>query len=82
MHRDLAGVEDNEDTSIPVLMIDTAGCDLQELDVPDELSKANEGGKTGPEQSLRPSSCYFRQSLRNQIDSQVKLTWRACTLKS
>ena len=42
-HRDLSGVEGNEETTIPVLMIDTAGCDLQELDVPDELSKANEG---------------------------------------
>ena len=41
--RDLNDVRDNEDTAIPVLMIDTAGCDLTELDVPDEMSKANEG---------------------------------------
>ena len=44
--RDLHDVRDNEDTAIPVLMIDTAGCDLTELDVPDEMSKANEGRNT------------------------------------
>ena len=44
--RDLGDVRDNEDTAIPVLMIDTAGCDLTELDVPDEMSKANEGRNT------------------------------------
>ncbi|XP_074649779.1 DNA-binding protein SMUBP-2-like [Tubulanus polymorphus] len=41
--RDLNGVEDTEDTSIPLLMIDTAGCDLYELDVMENVSKGNEG---------------------------------------
>lgn len=41
--RDLDEVEDNEDTRIPLLLIDTAGCDLHELDLPEEISKGNEG---------------------------------------
>lgn len=43
VNRDLASVLDNEDTQTPLLLIDTAGCDLDELDLPDELSKGNEG---------------------------------------
>ncbi|XP_064609271.1 DNA-binding protein SMUBP-2-like [Liolophura sinensis] len=41
--RDLDNVEDSEDTRIPLLLIDTAGCDLYELDLPEEISKGNEG---------------------------------------
>ena len=41
--RDLADVSDTDITEVPVLLIDTAGCNLQELDTPDELSKGNEG---------------------------------------
>ena len=41
--RDLAGIQNNEDTSISMLLVDTAGCDLVELNLPDEVSKANEG---------------------------------------
>ncbi|XP_070564709.1 LOW QUALITY PROTEIN: DNA-binding protein SMUBP-2-like [Ptychodera flava] len=41
--RDLPDVEDTEVTSVPLLLIDTAGCDLYELDLEDEMSKANEG---------------------------------------
>ncbi|XP_077549705.1 DNA-binding protein SMUBP-2-like isoform X2 [Haemaphysalis longicornis] len=41
--RDLPGVEDNEDTALPLLLIDTAGCEMAELDTPDEESKGNEG---------------------------------------
>lgn len=29
--------------SVPLLLIDTAGCNLQELNIADELSKGNEG---------------------------------------
>ncbi len=36
-------MKENDETGIAVLLIDTAGCDLQELDVPEEISKANEG---------------------------------------
>ncbi|XP_015911293.2 DNA-binding protein SMUBP-2 [Parasteatoda tepidariorum] len=39
----LPGVEDNENTSIPLLLIDTAGCDLCELQSEDDESKGNEG---------------------------------------
>ncbi|XP_071284263.1 DNA-binding protein SMUBP-2 isoform X1 [Agelaius tricolor] len=41
--RDLPGVCDTEETSIPLLLIDTAGCGLFELEVEDEQSKGNPG---------------------------------------
>lgn len=40
---DLPNVENNEETSIPLLLIDTAGCELYELQAEDEESKGNEG---------------------------------------
>ncbi|KAK0042710.1 DNA-binding protein SMUBP-2 [Biomphalaria pfeifferi] len=40
---DLVGVSDDEETTSPLLIIDTAGCDLYELDLPEEVSKGNEG---------------------------------------
>ena len=36
-------VSSNENTEIPLLLIDTTGCDMFELVTEDELSKANEG---------------------------------------
>ncbi|EEC14669.1 DNA-binding protein Smubp-2, putative [Ixodes scapularis] len=41
--RDLPGVEDNDDTATPLLLIDTASCSMTELDTPDDESKGNEG---------------------------------------
>ena len=41
--KDLPGVEDTEDTSLPVLLIDTAGCDVHENEAEDEVSKGNDG---------------------------------------
>ena len=41
--RDVPGVEETEVTAIPVLLIDTSGCDLQELTLCGEVSKGNEG---------------------------------------
>ncbi|GFO34359.1 DNA-binding protein smubp-2 [Plakobranchus ocellatus] len=41
--RDLEGVSNTEETAAPLLLIDTAGCDLRELDLPEEVSKGNEG---------------------------------------
>ncbi|XP_039924065.1 DNA-binding protein SMUBP-2 [Hirundo rustica] len=41
--RDLPGVSSTEETSIPLLLIDTAGCGLFELEVEDEQSKGNPG---------------------------------------
>ncbi|KAL8606242.1 hypothetical protein ACOMHN_012874 [Nucella lapillus] len=41
--RDLSNVEEGEITSTPLLLVDTAGCDLSELDLPQEVSKGNEG---------------------------------------
>ncbi|XP_033095594.1 DNA-binding protein SMUBP-2-like [Anneissia japonica] len=41
--KDLAHVAETEDTCIPLLLVDTAGCDMHELDLPDEISRGNEG---------------------------------------
>ncbi|XP_072495490.1 DNA-binding protein SMUBP-2 isoform X2 [Notamacropus eugenii] len=41
--KDLPGVAPTEETSIPLLLIDTAGCGLLELEVEDEQSKGNPG---------------------------------------
>ncbi|CAC5358318.1 IGHMBP2 [Mytilus coruscus] len=41
--RDIPGITDNEETSEPLLLIDTAGCEMYELDLPEEISKGNEG---------------------------------------
>ena len=40
---DIRGVEASVYTETPLLFIDTAGCNMNELDVPDEVSKSNEG---------------------------------------
>ena len=40
---DIPNVHETDDTSQPLLLIDTAGCDLYELDLPEEISKGNEG---------------------------------------
>ena len=39
----MQGVTSDEVTSEALLLIDTSGCDLQELDLPDEQSRGNEG---------------------------------------
>jgi hypothetical protein len=39
----MPGITDNETSLLPLLYIDTAGCDLQELDLLEEISKGNEG---------------------------------------
>lgn len=43
LNRDLAGVADVEETRIPLLLIDTAGCGLNEMEDTDEQSKGNQG---------------------------------------
>ncbi|XP_076446820.1 DNA-binding protein SMUBP-2-like isoform X2 [Babylonia areolata] len=40
---DLSHVEEGETTSTPLLLVDTAGCHMTELDLPHEVSKGNEG---------------------------------------
>ncbi|XP_052552137.1 DNA-binding protein SMUBP-2 isoform X2 [Tympanuchus pallidicinctus] len=42
-HKDLPGVTCTEETTIPLLLIDTVGCGLWELEVEDEQSKGNPG---------------------------------------
>ncbi|XP_056137744.1 DNA-binding protein SMUBP-2 [Lampris incognitus] len=41
--KDLPGIACVEETSTPLLLIDTAGCGLSELEVTDEQSKGNQG---------------------------------------
>ncbi|XP_077978180.1 DNA-binding protein SMUBP-2-like [Glandiceps talaboti] len=41
--KDLPGVADTEETNMSLLLIDTAGCDLYELELDEEMSKGNEG---------------------------------------
>lgn len=41
--KDLPGVADTEETSVPLLLIDTAGCGLLELEEEDSQSKGNPG---------------------------------------
>ncbi|TRY66412.1 hypothetical protein DNTS_003371 [Danionella cerebrum] len=41
--RDLSGVSDVEETRIPLLLVDTAGCGLTEMEDTDEQSKGNQG---------------------------------------
>ena len=41
--KDLPGVPETNVTSLPLLLIDTAGCDVGEKEVEDEVSKGNEG---------------------------------------
>ncbi|XP_068170023.1 DNA-binding protein SMUBP-2 isoform X2 [Antennarius striatus] len=41
--KDLPGVTCTEETSTPLLLIDTAGCGLSEMEVTDEQSKGNQG---------------------------------------
>lgn len=41
--KDLPGVQETDVTSLPLLLIDTTGCDVREKEVEDEVSKGNEG---------------------------------------
>ncbi|XP_072551068.1 DNA-binding protein SMUBP-2 [Salminus brasiliensis] len=41
--KDLSGVADLEETGMPLLLIDTAGCGLNEMEDTDEQSKGNQG---------------------------------------
>ncbi|KAM3609523.1 uncharacterized protein V6R79_016305 [Siganus canaliculatus] len=41
--KDLPGVASVEETSVPLLLIDTAGCGLSEMELADEQSKGNQG---------------------------------------
>lgn len=58
--RDLPGVTSTEETTIPLLLIDTAGCGLFELEVEDEQSKGNPG--TGVRKILLARTDCLRSS--------------------
>lgn len=54
--RDLPGVAATEETGVPLLLVDTAGCGLLELEEDDEQSKGNPGEQAGPGPSQRSAS--------------------------
>lgn len=54
--RDLPGVAATEETGVPLLLVDTAGCGLLELEEDDEQSKGNPGERAGPGPSQWPVS--------------------------
>jgi len=58
---DLPGVASNENTQVPLVLIDTTGCDMYELVTEDEQSKANEG-----EAAL--VTIYVKQLISSGID--------------
>ena len=41
--KDLPGIQETDETSLPLLLIDTTGCDIREKEVENEVSKGNEG---------------------------------------
>lgn len=64
-----------DETSIPLLLIDTAGCGLFELEVEDDQSKGNQGTvacficyKDGfPLKSINQNACNSRQSRQLEV---------------
>lgn len=54
--RDLPGVAATEETGLPLLLVDTAGCGLLELEEEDEQSKGNPGEQAGLGPSQQPAS--------------------------
>lgn len=58
--RDLPGVSSTEETTTPLLLIDTAGCGLFELEVEDEQSKGNPGTfcQSGWTEVLSPAQAW------------------------
>lgn len=53
---------DTEETSVPLLLIDTAGCGLLELDEEDSQSKGNPG-ESPTSVHLSFSDCFYNKSL-------------------
>lgn len=79
MQRDLAGVACVEETSTPLLLIDTAGCGLNEMEVADEQSKGNQGSCSSlPKEMLQQGGGFLRGC---SLGSQVKLISLNCTSK-
>ena len=63
--RDLPGLACVEETSTPLLLIDTAGCGLSEMEVTDEQSKGNQGQLKGwvVNGDLQPMGCCLYHGL-------------------
>jgi hypothetical protein len=61
----LPGVSDTENTAVAVLLIDTAGCELNELDLIDNESKGNEGNEFVLVKTLRFVIIYLQTVVIN-----------------
>ncbi|KAI8505943.1 DNA-binding protein SMUBP-2 [Branchiostoma belcheri] len=76
-HHDLAPVEENEDTSLPLLLLDTTGCDLWEMDVPSDQSKGNKGEadltRTHVERLINSGVCQEDIAVISPYNLQVEL---------
>ncbi|XP_078665044.1 DNA-binding protein SMUBP-2-like isoform X2 [Branchiostoma floridae x Branchiostoma belcheri] len=74
---DLAPVEENEDTSLPLLLLDTTGCDLWEMDVPSDQSKGNKGEadltRTHVERLINSGVCQEDIAVISPYNLQVEL---------
>ena len=69
--RDLPGVAATEETGLPLLLVDTAGCGLLELEEEDEQSKGNPGEQAGLGPSQQPASEQSRRRAGAGALSQV-----------
>lgn len=63
--RDISGVAETEVSVQPLLFIDTAGCDMHELDLPEEISKGNEGQLIGIMSSVGVNVLILYKSIFN-----------------
>ncbi|XP_078584897.1 DNA-binding protein SMUBP-2-like isoform X2 [Branchiostoma floridae x Branchiostoma japonicum] len=74
---DLAPVEENEDTALPLLLVDTTGCDLWEMDVPSDQSKGNKGEadltRTHVERLIQSGVCQEDIAVISPYNLQVEL---------
>ncbi|XP_066268231.1 DNA-binding protein SMUBP-2-like [Branchiostoma lanceolatum] len=74
---DLPAVEENEDTALPLLLVDTTGCDLWEMDVPADQSKGNKGEadltRTHVERLIQSGVCQEDIAVISPYNLQVEL---------
>eukprot|EP00058_Branchiostoma_floridae_P018282 XP_002603771.1 hypothetical protein BRAFLDRAFT_124661 [Branchiostoma floridae] len=69
--------EENEDTALPLLLVDTTGCDLWEMDVPSDQSKGNKGEadltRTHVERLIQSGVCQEDIAVISPYNLQVEL---------
>ncbi|CAL8261735.1 unnamed protein product [Merluccius merluccius] len=91
--KDLPGIACVEETSTPLLLIDTAGCGLSEMEVTDEQSKGNQGEvdlvelhiKSLTEAGLKPKDIAVIAPYNLQVDllrQRLSVRYPALEIKS